>query len=76
MRAVRKARGLWTGRRAAGARPFEGMVAATRIGINGLYRFTASVRSIRRQLAECDGLVFMKFRGSYTLSGWAGRAER
>ncbi|MEA3410497.1 MAG: hypothetical protein U9R74_03040 [Pseudomonadota bacterium] len=52
------------------------IVTATQIrirGITGLVRFFPRVRSIRNQLASADGLLFMRFSGLRTLTGWESR---
>jgi hypothetical protein len=52
-------------------------VTATQIKIEGFcafFRFLASVRSVRNQLRGSSGLVFVKFRGTRTLTGWENLA--
>jgi len=49
------------------------IVTATQIkitSVSGLLRFIFSVRSIKQQLTDNGGIVFMKFKGQRTLSGW------
>lgn len=49
------------------------IVTATQIkvkGIIGYLRFIPAVRNIRKQLSNVDGLVFVKFSGGSTLTGW------
>ena len=49
------------------------IVTATQIrlkGIIGFLRFFPRVIRIKRQLSNIDGLIFMKFNGLCTLTGW------
>jgi hypothetical protein len=49
------------------------IVTATQIkirSITGLIRFVPMLRKIRHQLSNVDGLVFIKFNGLRTLTGW------
>ena len=49
------------------------IVTATQIKLNGIMgfiRFIPLVRKIIAQLNKTDGLIFMKFNGLRTLTGW------
>jgi len=49
------------------------IVTATQIkikGILGLCRFFPKVRNIKKQLGTSDGLIFARFQGLRTLTGW------
>lgn len=49
------------------------IVTATQIEIKsiaGFLRFFPHVVKIRKQLGKCEGLVFIKFNGLRTLTGW------
>jgi len=49
------------------------IVTATQIKINGViafFRFVPRVLTIQKQLKDIDGLIFMKFDGLKTLTGW------
>ncbi len=49
------------------------IVVATQIKIKSLFaflRFVPMVQNIRRQLTNADGLVFVKFKGLRTFTGW------
>ena len=49
------------------------IVTATQIrikGIMGFFRFFPRVNRIKNQLARTEGLIFLKFKGLSTLSGW------
>ncbi len=49
------------------------IVIATQIQIKSIpafFRFIPMVRNIRRQLAGTEGLVFVKFNGLRTFTGW------
>ena len=53
------------------------IVTATQIKIKsivGFLRFLARVRKVNAQLNKADGLVFVKFSGFSTLSGWESYA--
>lgn len=48
-------------------------ITATQIKIKGIrafFRFFASVAEIRKQLASAEGIIFVKFSGLRTLTGW------
>lgn len=50
------------------------IVTATQIKINfpfGFLRFIPRLIKIRRQLNQSDGLLFVKFNGARTLTGWS-----
>ena len=52
------------------------IVTATQIKLNGLFsffRFIPRVGKIKRQLENIEGLIFIKFSGFSTLSGWESR---
>jgi len=49
------------------------IVVATQIKIKSFFaflRFVPMVRDVRRQLGNTDGLVFVKFNGLRTFTGW------
>ena len=49
------------------------IVAATQIrikGILGFFRFIPMVNKTKNQVSKVDGLIFLKFYGLSTLSGW------
>lgn len=49
------------------------IVTATKIELKGIFaffRFVPRVVGIQKQLRDIDGLVFMKFSGLGTLTGW------
>ncbi len=49
------------------------IVVATQIKIKSIpafFRFIPVVRDIRRQLAGTEGLIFVKFKGLRTFTGW------
>ena len=49
------------------------IVTATQIKINfpfGFLRFIPRLIKIRRQLNQSDGLLFVRFNGARTLTGW------
>lgn len=49
------------------------VVTATQIKIKsifGFFRFIPRVKNIQAQLNQADGLVFQKFKGLRTLTGW------
>ena len=49
------------------------IVTATQIKIKSIlaiFRFFPRVRKIKKQLGTADGLIFHKFQGSRTLTGW------
>lgn len=49
------------------------VIIATQIrihGLSGFVRFLCSVRRVRAQLAGADGLLFARFRGTQTMTGW------
>jgi hypothetical protein len=53
------------------------IITATQIKINnifGLLCFITSVQKIRGQLSKAEGLVFVKYNGLSTLSGWENHA--
>ena len=52
------------------------IVTATQIklkSIFGFFRFLPRVKNIQAQLSETDGLVFQKFKGLRTLTGWESK---
>jgi heme-degrading monooxygenase HmoA len=52
------------------------IVTATQIKVEsiiGFLRFIRRVRHVREQLGTADGLVFVKFNGLCTLTGWKSR---
>ena len=49
------------------------VVTATKIKLNGFIgflRFVIRIRNITKQLNAADGLIFVKFQGFRTLTGW------
>ena len=49
------------------------VITATQIKIKsilGLFRFMQRVKNIQTQLSKVDGLVFQKYKGLRTLTGW------
>ena len=49
------------------------VVTATQIKIKsiaGFFRFFPKLRDIRKQLDDAEGIIFVKFQGSRTLTGW------
>lgn len=52
------------------------IVTATQIKIKsiiGLFHFITNVKNIQAQLTTADGLVFKKFKGFRTLTGWENK---
>lgn len=49
------------------------IVTATQLKINGIagfFRFIFRIGKIKKQLALAEGMVFVKFNGARTLTGW------
>ena len=52
------------------------IVTATQIKIKsiiGFFHFIPNVKNIQTQLANAEGLVFQKFKGFRTLTGWENK---
>lgn len=52
------------------------IVSATQIKLNGIvgfFRFVFSLRRIQKQLNQTGGVIFVKFKGPRTLTGWDSR---
>lgn len=53
-------------------------ITATQIkikGISAFFRFFTRVAKIRKQLASAEGVIFVKFSGLRTLTGWESEAD-